>query len=63
MSPSPKQRKCPARANKLLDEAEFDTIVESLCQPHYAMKLGQPSIPPEVHFRMLFIGYMEGLSP
>ncbi len=52
-----------ARANRLLDEAEFDTIVESLCQPHYAMKLGQPSIPPEVHFRMLFIGYMEGLSP
>lgn len=48
--------------NRLLDEAGFDEYVEQLCQPYYAPKMGRPSIPPGVYFRMLFIGYLEGLS-
>ncbi len=51
-----------AKLNSLLDEAGFDKFVEALCEPCYAKKLGRPSIPPGVYFRMLFIGYMEGLS-
>ena len=50
------------KLNGLLDEAGFDKFVEDLCKPHYAKKLGRPGIPPGVYFRMLFIGYMEGLS-
>src|SRR3954463_4587511 len=48
--------------NQLLDEARFDTFVEDLCTPYYADGKGRPSIPPGVYFRMLFIGYFEGLD-
>ena len=51
-----------AKLNSLLDEAGFDKFVEDLCRPYYAKRLGRPGIPPGVYFRMLFIGYMEGLS-
>ena len=51
-----------SKLNQLFDEAGFDTFVESLCKPYYAERRGRPGIPPGVYFRMLFIGYMEGLS-
>jgi transposase len=47
---------------RLLAEAGFDRYVEDLCRPHYAEKQGRPSIPPGVYFRMLFVGYFEGLD-
>lgn len=47
--------------NKLLAEAKFDAFVEGLCEPLYRDG-GRPSIPPGVFFRMLFIGYFEGLD-
>lgn len=50
------------KLNVLLDEAEFDGYVEELCRLYYAAALGRPSIPPGVYFRMLFIGYFEGLD-
>jgi transposase len=50
------------KLNSLLDEVGFDEYVEQLCQPYYAEKPGRPSIRPGVYFRMLFIGYLEGLS-
>jgi transposase len=50
------------RLNELLAEAAFDEYVEALCRPHYAPKQGRPSIPPGVYFRMLFVGYFEGLD-
>lgn len=50
------------KLNELLREAEFDTFVEKLCTPYYADGLGRPGIPPGVYFRMLFIGYFEGLD-
>jgi transposase len=49
------------RLNQLLREAEFDRFVESLCEPYYAA-WGRPSIPPGVYFRMLFVGYFEGID-
>jgi len=47
--------------NKLLAEAKFDEYVEGLCEPHYEDG-GRPSIPPGVFFRMLFVGYFEGID-
>lgn len=47
--------------NKLLMEAGFDEYVEKLCEPLYK-EGGRPSIPPGVFFRMLFIGYFEGID-
>lgn len=48
--------------NQLLAEAEFDSWLENLCRPHYAEERGRPSIPPGVYFRMVLIGYFEGIS-
>lgn len=50
------------KLNTLLAEASFDRHVEELCQPHYADGVGRESIPPGVYFRMLFVGYFEGLD-
>jgi transposase len=50
------------KLDRLLAEAGFDRFVEELCAPYYAETLGAPSIPPGVYFRMLFIGYFEGLD-
>jgi transposase len=50
------------RLNALLAEAEFDRFVEDLCRPHYADEVGRPSVPPGTYFRMLFVGYFEGID-
>jgi len=49
------------RLNKILGEAGFDQHVETLCEPFYG-RGGRPSIVPGVYFRMLLIGYFEGLD-
>ncbi len=48
----------------LLKAARFDDEVEALCAPHYARddKPGRPSIAPGLYFRMLIIGYFEGIG-
>ncbi len=48
--------------NRLLDEAGFDQFVEELCAPCYHDRLGRPGVPPGVYFRMLLIGYFEGID-
>jgi transposase len=50
------------KLNHLLAQANFDRHVEGLCQPYYAEELGRESIPPGVYFRMLLIGYFEGID-
>jgi transposase len=52
------------KLNALLAEADFDPWIEKRCQRFYATeeKRGQPSIPPGVYFRMLLVGYFEGLD-
>jgi hypothetical protein len=47
--------------NRLLAEHRFDALVEKLCAPYYAETMGRPGVPPGVFFRMLFVGYFEGL--
>jgi transposase len=50
--------------NRLLAEAGFDCWIENRCRQYYAQveKRGQPSIPPGTYFRMLLVGYFEGLD-
>lgn len=50
------------RLNQLLSEAGFDRWVEGRCAGYYANGKGRPSIPPGVYFRMLLIGYFEGMG-
>src|SRR3954466_12358242 len=52
------------RLNHLLDEAGFDRWIEGRCVAYYAREepRGQPSLPPGVCFRMLLVGYFEGLD-
>jgi transposase len=50
------------RMNQLLAEGGFDPYVEGLCAKFYHYQLGRPSIPPGVYFRMLLIGYFEGID-
>ena len=50
------------KLNQVLAAHGFDDFVEELCAPYYAEKLGRPSIPPGVYFRMLMLGYFEGLD-
>ena len=50
------------KLNRLLAEHGFDAFVEDLCRPLYAKNKGRESIPPGVYFRMLMIGYFEGLD-
>ena len=49
------------KLNELLREADFDRWVEARCAAYYA-KSGRPGIPPGVYFRMLLVGYFEGLE-
>lgn len=50
------------KLNQLLAEAGFDSWLESLCGPYYAEQRGRPSIPPGTYFRMILIGYFEGIA-
>ena len=50
------------RLNRVLEEAGFDGFVEGLCAVFYAARMGRPSLRPGRYFRMLLIGYFEGLS-
>ena len=50
------------RLNEILDRRQFDRCVEHLCRRYYEGPYGRPSIAPGVYFRMLLIGYFEGLD-
>jgi len=50
------------RLNTILDAAGFDRFAEEQCQPFYAPVLGRPSLPPGRYFRLLLVGYFEGLD-
>ena len=50
------------RLNKILEGRGFDRFVEERCRKFYADKLGRPSLPPAIYFRMLLVGYFEGID-
>jgi len=50
------------KLNGVLTEHGFDAFAQEACAPYYAEKLGRPSLAPAVYFKMLFIGFFEGLD-
>lgn len=50
------------KLNRLLAEVDFDRTVEKVCGPYYHSHVGRPSIPPGIYFRMLLVGYFEGIG-
>jgi len=50
------------RLNRVLDEAGFDRFAEKRCAGFYAGQVGRPSLLPGRYFRLLLLGYFEGLE-
>src|SRR6516225_11432045 len=48
--------------NRLLEERGFDVFVEGQCARFYAERMGRPSLVPGQYFRLLLIGYFEGIA-
>ena len=51
-----------SKLNELLAQRGADDFVERLCAKFYHESIGRPGIPPGVYFRMLLIGYFEGID-
>jgi transposase len=60
--PTPASEPFYRKLNELLGEHGFDPLVEGLCQKFYHESLGREGIPPGVYFRMLLLGYFEGID-
>jgi transposase len=50
------------RLNALLEAAGFDRFVEGECAKFYAPVMGRPSLAPGRYFRLLLVGYFEGIG-
>lgn len=50
------------RLNEILDKARFDEFAEGVCHRFYSDRMGRPSLAPSVYFRLLLIGYFEGID-
>lgn len=50
------------RLNELLDGEKFDEFCERECARFYADHNGRPSLTPGAYFRLLLIGYFEGID-
>lgn len=51
-----------SRLNRILAASGFDQFVEAYCERFYAPVLGRPSLSPGRYFRLLLVGYFEGLD-
>ena len=50
------------RMTEILDNAKFDAFCEVNCARFYHDTLGRPSLPPGQYFRVMMIGFFEGLD-
>jgi transposase len=50
------------RLDQLLAEHDFDRFVEGRCRRFYAAVMGRPGLAPGVYFRLLLVGYFEGID-
>jgi DDE family transposase len=50
------------RLNQVLDTHGFDEFVEAQCASFYAATRGRRSLTPGTYFRLLLIGYFEGID-
>jgi transposase len=51
-----------AKLNEVLAGWKFDQFVEEKCQPFYHQTMGRPGLAPGRYFRLLLIGYFEGID-
>src|SRR5580658_6106297 len=51
-----------SRLNALLEKADFDRFCEKSCAGFYHAKLGRPSLAPGLYFRIMMIGFFEGID-
>ena len=50
------------KLNQLLDGRHFDEVVERMCERFYAETMGRPGLAPGIYFRLLMVGYFEGID-
>src|SRR5258708_1387937 len=50
------------RVNELLGTERFDEFAEKECARFYAENNGRPSLTPGIYFRLLLVGYFEGID-
>jgi transposase len=50
------------KLNQVLAAGNFDPFVEGLCEKFYHDSMGRPSLEPGRYFRLLLIGYFEGID-
>jgi transposase len=50
------------RLNQILEEKKFDENVEAICADYYADEVGRPGLSPGIYFRLLMVGYFEGID-
>lgn len=61
--PKPRGHVFYDRVNEILSKEGFDGFAERECVRYYkSVVIGRPSIAPGIYFRMLLIGYFEGID-
>ena len=50
------------RLNELLAGHDFDRFMEEKCRRFYAVTMGRPGLAPGIYFRLLLVGYFEGID-
>ena len=48
--------------NRIFAEKGFDKRAEEVCAKFYAKKFGRPGLAPGIYFRLLLLGYFEGID-
>src|SRR5712692_9719636 len=51
-----------AKVNEVLEQRQLDRRLEHLCRRFYKPVFGRPSMAPGVYFRLLLIGFFEGID-
>jgi transposase len=51
-----------SRLSAVLEKADFDRFCEKSCAGFYHAKLGRPSLAPGLYFRIMMIGFFEGID-
>jgi transposase len=50
------------KLTRALESAKFDAFCEQQCKGFYAEKNGRPSLVPGVYFRLMLLGFFEGID-
>ena len=51
-----------SKLNEVLAGWKFDAFVEERCKAFYDDKMGRPSLAPGIYFRILLVGFFEGID-